>query len=433
MHVLALGRRSGKTAMSALVALWDCLLRPELDQMVRPGETRYAVCVATNHSQSRLLVNAARATVESSPGLSPLIAGSTENELRFLLPSGARTALRAFPCSSRGGRGWPVSCLVLDEAAHFHADSDGHQTLDRVFSALVPATAQFGELARVIVGSTPYGSENLFADLYAKAVSGEMRDARAHHATTAEMNPTITPEFLSQEAERDPDHFPSEYLAEFATSGDSYLDFDRITISDHRTLPPDAGTNWIVGLDPAFSKDDFGIAVVGCERTDPRRLLIGHVEAIPPSGFTGAVDEVARIAERYGAGRVITDQYSATALTERLRWEGLNVHTHVMTGQSKTQVFSELRARLYDGTLEIPNDAALIAELRRLRAKFSGSGASVEAPRVGGSHGDRAAALSLAVFEHRRARSSRHRPRTGRYSGVNSLTGEAQPDSWRDM
>ena len=32
------------------------------------------------------------------------------------------------------------------------------------------------------------------------------------------------------------------------------------------------------------------------------------------------------------------------------------------TGQSKTQVFSELRARLYDGTLEIPNDAALIAE-----------------------------------------------------------------------
>ena len=207
-----------------------------------------------------------------------------------------------------------MSCLGLDEAALFHADSDGHQTLDRVFSALVPATAQFGELARVIVGSTPYGSENLFADLYAKAVSGEMRDARAHHATTAEMNPTITPEFLSQEAERDPDHFPSEYLAEFATSGDSYLDFDRITISDHRTLPPDAGTNWIVGLDPAFSKmfRDRGCGL-RAHRSSP--LADRPRRGIPPSGFTGAVDEVARIAERYGAGRVITDQYSATALT----------------------------------------------------------------------------------------------------------------------
>ena len=45
-HVWALGRRSGKTTMAALVGLWDCLLRPELDGMVRPGETPYVLVPA---------------------------------------------------------------------------------------------------------------------------------------------------------------------------------------------------------------------------------------------------------------------------------------------------------------------------------------------------------------------------------------------------
>ena len=59
--------------------------------MVRPGETRFAVAVATNIAQARVLVGMARATVERSPLLAGLLAGSNEDELRFELPSGART------------------------------------------------------------------------------------------------------------------------------------------------------------------------------------------------------------------------------------------------------------------------------------------------------------------------------------------------------
>jgi hypothetical protein len=92
--------------MAALACLWDALLRPELEELVRPGETRYAVAVATNQAQARLIVSAARSVVERSPALSPLVEAMTDDEIRFSLPSGARTALRAFPCSSRGGRGW---------------------------------------------------------------------------------------------------------------------------------------------------------------------------------------------------------------------------------------------------------------------------------------------------------------------------------------
>jgi hypothetical protein len=173
LQVWALGRRSGKTTMAALVCLHSCLFRADLDAMVRPGERRYAVVVA-NRDQARLLVRQARAIVERSPLVAELIAQATEDEISFA----NGTALRAFACSSRGGRGWPISTLVMDEAAHFLSETDGYQTAERVWEALVPSTAQFGDAARVIISSTPYGTENLFARLYRQATSGETRRRR---------------------------------------------------------------------------------------------------------------------------------------------------------------------------------------------------------------------------------------------------------------
>ena len=59
IHVWSLGRRSGKTLLAALVGLWCCLLRPELQRSLRPGERGWAVGIATNLRQARLLVRAA--------------------------------------------------------------------------------------------------------------------------------------------------------------------------------------------------------------------------------------------------------------------------------------------------------------------------------------------------------------------------------------
>lgn len=398
IHAWCLGRRSGKSTLAAVVALWDCLLRPELDAMVRPGETRYAVAVATNSSQARLIVQAARAIVEHAEGLLALVAGQTEDELRFALPSGARTALKAFPCSSRGGRGWPISCLVMDEAAFFLSEADGDRAAERVWEALVPSTAQFRARARIIISSTPYGSSGLFHDVWSAADSGEMPGAAAVRLTTAEVNATIEPEFLAAEEARDPDGFRSEYLAQFTSSGDAFLDFQRIDLAGAPIAKPEDARVWVAGLDPAFARDPFGVALVG--RADDGSLVVGPVHALRPEGeFGGPVDEVAELMREYGA-RAVTDQFCAAALVDRLRHNhGLTVRTHPMTAQSKTHVFQELRARLYDGRLVLPDNPSLIAELRRLRTKYSAGSAAVVNPRVGGSHGDMAQALALAVAE----------------------------------
>ena len=72
LTVLCLWRRSGKaTHIAAPACAHDALFRPDLDRLVRPGERRYAVVVATNREQARLLIRAVRGIVEASPLLAP--------------------------------------------------------------------------------------------------------------------------------------------------------------------------------------------------------------------------------------------------------------------------------------------------------------------------------------------------------------------------
>ncbi len=411
MHVWALGRRSGKTTLAAIVGLHDCLLRPELDGLVRRGERRHAVAVATSIRQARLFVQAAVSVVQASPLLRSMVESVDEDAILFK----NRTALSAFPCTARGVRGWPISTLLLDEAAHFVSDTEGPMVAERVFASLVPATAQFADAARIIVASTPYGTSGMFAELYAQVAGGELDDAVAQRFTTAEANPTISAEFLAREQTRDPEAFRSEYLAEFVGSGGAYLDPALIddAVLPRGELPAKAGEGWVAGLDPAFSSDPFGLAIVGRSRQDRQRLVLAVAQAWTPSRQKAVsfeerrqvedevLAEVAAVCRAYGVHHVATDQYAADAVVERLRSYGLAVRCVPMSAASKTAIFAELRARLLARQLELYDAPGLVPELRRLRTKFTAGSASVVNPRVGGSHGDLAQALALAVYEHR--------------------------------
>jgi hypothetical protein len=237
LNVWATGRRGGKTLLSATTALWDACLRPELAAYVRPGERRYAVCVAVNVRQARIFLRAARTLVDRSPLLSEMLLTATEDELIFENDA----VVAAFPCTAPGGRGWPISCLVLDEFAHHTTDGEGPAAAERVWSSMTPSVAQFGDLGRVIVASTPWGSEGMFACVFQMAQSGELPDAVAFQVPTVEMNPRIDHAFLERERLRDPTGFESEYGARFVGGGASFFDPDQLAdaVADRGPLLPE--------------------------------------------------------------------------------------------------------------------------------------------------------------------------------------------------
>jgi hypothetical protein len=425
LHVWCLGRRSGKTTLAALVALHNLLFRgSDLDALVRPGEMRYAVGIATNIKQSRLFLRAALSIVEHSPLLVDQIETVNEDALTF---RGGR-ALAAFPCNSRGGRGWPISCLVMDEAAHFLSEQQTEASTlgENVFRALMPATAQFGPFAQVIVSSTPFGTSGFFADIHTRAAAGELGDAQAHRATTAQMNPTITADFLAEEERRDVESFRGEYLAEFVGSGGAYFDPERLAavVEDRHELPPSAGRRWILGLDPSFARDPSAWCVIGEDVTDPARLVLGLVERFLPerarrgerktreatdATMKDVLDRVAEVALRYDA-KVLSDQHLPATVVDELQRRGVReVEIVSWSPQTRTDAFAALRSRIAMGRIGLYDDGQLVSELQRIRTRHRAGSSQIEIPRTGTSHADEAVACALATYGH-----DRHGIRSGR-------------------
>lgn len=328
----------------------------------------------------------------------------------------------------------------------FFLDSEGsNAAAQAVWTALVPGTLQFGSDARILASSTPWGDSNLFADLHRQALTGELEDAVAWQVSTQEMNPSIDPAWLAAEQRRDPEAFKSEYLAEFVGSGGAFFAPDAITAAV--TLPgelrPQDGEHWIAGLDPAFSSDPFGLVLLGRVPGDERRLVVGLVRAWRPVSRKAAsleqsreiedtvLAEVAEIIQLDGA-TAVSDQFKSAGVIERLQRLGVNARAEAMTVPMKDTAFGFLRGRLNEGSLEMYEHPQLLRELRSVRTRYAAGHSSIVLPRIGGTHGDLAQSLAIAVLEHDRYAPRRTRATFGRPHGSvgrpGSLSGHGDAD-----
>jgi Terminase large subunit, T4likevirus-type, N-terminal len=418
IHVLNLGRRSGKTYMAALAMLHNLLLSPHLDQMVREGEQREAVFVATTQRQAQIALKAARSIVEASPILKGMVERVTSDEITF----SNGTTLAAIACSSAGARGRPISAMTMDEAHFFLSDTDGDATADAVWEALVPSTAQFGDHSLVLVLSTPnkrLGPTGFFHDIYARANAGGIPEAKAHHATTEEMNPTVPKAFLEAEGARDPENYRCEYLAEFVTGGlGAFFDVRDLEFAEGPADVADLRGPVTVGLDPAFHGDHFGVAVVARSVEDRDVLRVGALAGIEPGARLRTQEQrrrreddtlrqVLEILEPYKqlGIQAFTDQHEVDAIQSFFGHEGIQVEMVKDDSPWKTAAFVATRQRLKDGTLQLWRHEPLLGEMRRVRtARLS---EAIKLGRGDGGHGDICVALCRAVAQFRHDREAR--------------------------
>lgn len=407
--VAAAGRRFGKTRAAAAGALWNLLLQPELDALVSPGESRYAVSIANSQAQARIFVEQAASIAKASPTLRREL---VDEQLDRLVFRGGHV-LAAFPCSSKSGRGWPISYLVLDEFAHhFELEEGGPATAPRVWAAMTPSVAQFGEGGRIVVLSTPAGDAGLFARLHHQAASGELPQAVAFRAPTS-ANPAVDRQWLAQqEAALGPDDFKREYGAEFIAGGAGFFDPEavRACVASWREADPyHAATDWTAGFDAGFERDPSALAIVGRDRADAGRLVVGYTQRwIPPrrtssktrsettAHMATVFDQVAGACRSYGVSRLVPDSHLGATVRDELRRRGVNVNEgRIVAGPERLLAWRNLRARVNLGRIVLPDDRQLVTELLRIRT--TADGGSIVKPRVGDSHGDLADATVAAV------------------------------------
>jgi len=380
--VWALGRRSGKTLMAAVVATYAaCMLADAYKSFLRSGEKFYIVSVANTIDQAKIALQGVKDLIGGSPILKPMIVRETSDTLE--LSNGA--VFRAMPASSRGGRGLAIPLLIFDEIGHALDTEGGNAAGASLYQALSPSVAQFGKLGKILLLSSPWIRQGIFWELFKQANSGNFSHIQVRQEPSWVMNPTLSRDFLAQEKARDPELFAIEYGANFSQSLSSFISDDLVeaAINYDRSilLPiPKFKGKYYLSLDPAKGNRDQYTACIA--HYDNELLIIDQWHEFKPSWFDGKKSQV-RISEVenwileqhqfYGFSEVVLDQYNSSATIQRLSGR-LKIRELTWTAPTKTEAYSRFRELFNAGNIELYPHPKANQQIKNLTVTYRSSG-----------------------------------------------------------
>jgi phage terminase large subunit-like protein len=161
--------------------------------------------------------------------------------------------------------------------------------------------------------------------------------------------------------------------------------------------PPEPGRRYVIGLDVGLRRDATVASVCslrdGIVRLDRSGVWTGS--RLKPVSLSEVEEWVYRASVEYGA-EVVFDWWQAAQLTERLRKRGVRMREYVFSTASVGRLASTLFQVLREGTIQLPNDEALLDELRNVRLRETSPGV-IRMDHDASGHDDLAISLSLAV------------------------------------
>jgi hypothetical protein len=384
--VAIVGRQSGKTRVAATIAVFESATAER-----EPGSDLYALLVAQDQRAAlRALFRYACAPFEASEMLQRSIVSQTADTLA--LETGV--TLAAYPCRPASVRGLRARVVVVDELAHFIA-TDGRPTDTEMLRALRPTLATTG--GRLIVLSSPYAQTGALWDLHRRHYGKEESSTLVWQASAPEMNPTLPADYLERMREDDPEAYRSEVLGEFRAGVASFFDpevLDSSIVEGRRELEPRDGFSYSTFADAATGsgKDAFTAGVAHCE---DGRIVVDVVRAWrPPFNPSGVIAEAADLAKRYGCSVITGDRFAPGFVREGFASNGIEYRFSEL---DRSRLYLETLPRVNAGMVDIPDDPALLRELRGLERRRGTAGRDRVDHRPG-SHDDRANALAGCVW-----------------------------------
>lgn len=389
------GRRSGKSSkISANVAVFEAALRRH-PQLAR-GERAHVVVLAPTQAQAKVTLGYIRARFEDSPLLKKMIEGERSDEIEL----SNRATIGVWSCNFRSVRGLSIACCIAEELA-FWRDDSGANPAEEVLAAVRPAMATFqgGKLLKV---SSPWAKSGILWTDYQRRL--ERAEPLVWRLPSWEMNPTgLDPNFLAAEMERDPARYAVEYGAQFAESASALLApelVDACVVRGQVDVLPQAGIFPVFALDAAFKSDAFAFA--GAFRTTDERVCVALCRSWKPSKnrpvqLAEVLAEIVSVMRAWRVTRVYGDQVASEPIRQALAKEGIMFEEIKTLGRRAAGIYQTLRALVGQKQLEIPDDAELVSQLKKLEhIVMPGGGERVEAAS---GHDDKAVAVATAVHQ----------------------------------
>ena len=276
--------------------------------------------------------------------------------------------------------GRTVFTVIIDEMAAMSTSSAETEGVDEaLYSMLKPSLATFGMQGKMICISNPLGPQGKFYKLYQNSFID--KTMLMLQLPTWLSNPTVPKEFLESEQLKDPTSFNMHYGAQFGVTGASpFLPewsvneaFDRG--SNKRRLEQGySNIQYFAHLDPAFSSDNYTLAVVhiesmprtlGADGKDAKSIVVDHMMVWRPrTGYpidSSIVDDyIIDLSNRFKFAQISYDHWGSQASISKLMQYGLRVVQKQFSNSYQNLIFSEMFDLFTTGRMDIYNVNSLV-------------------------------------------------------------------------
>lgn len=393
---LLLGRRSGKSIIAALLAVWATCCRT---YTLAPGEVGVFMVIAADRKQARVILQYIVGLLRSHPSLEVLIEKETKESIT--LTSGY--VIEIHTCSFRSLRGYTVIGAAVDEVAFWDADDSANPDKE-VLIALRAAMASVPE-AQLIALTSVYAQRGEVFRMYEKHFgNNDSPTVLIVNGPTQIMNPTISQQVIDSAYEDDPQAAAAEYGAEFRRDVEAFLPavaLDAVRMVGRFEQPYDLAkrSSYVAFLDPAGGTGSDSMTLAIAHLHNGRAVLDVVREVTPPFSPADTVQAFADTLKQYGLTKATSDRYAGSWPTEAFRKHGITVEPST---RSKSEIYQDCLPLIMSGSCELLDHPKLTKQLAGLerRTARGGKDSIDHAPR---QHDDvaNAAAGALVLAAHR--------------------------------
>ena len=385
------GRRSGKSFMSAIVAIYLACFK-DWSPFLSTGEVGHVFIVAVDRLQARIIKNYISGTLASGPILKNMIKADYKEsiELKNDITITIKTA------SFRGLRGYTLVAAILEELAFWRSEDSANPDKE-ILAAVRPGLATVeGSLLMGI--STPYSRSGVLWEVF-KKYYGQSGGPLIWKAPTTVMNPTIDKNKIREALRDDPEAARAEWEADWRSDITSFMPLEAIeacVIPGRRELSKIEGA-YSAFIDPSGGRQDS--FTLGIAHTDENGKIILDVirERIPPFRPEAVCEEFAAIIKSYQIFDAWSDKYAGEWVTDSFRKFGIGI---LPCEKSASELYLEFIPEIMQGNVELLDNKRLINQLSSLERRTRAAGKDLISHFPGG-HDDLANAVAGACVKAR--------------------------------
>ncbi len=369
---LIIGRRGGKSFISALIAVYLAVFK-DWSARLGPGEKGHIMCLANDKKQSGVVFSYVK-EILTLPILKGYVMSETQGEIRLT----NNIIISVHTCSYRSLRGFTVLAAICDELAFWRNEFSANPARE-ILTALRPSLGNIED--SLLLGiSTGYSRTGPLYEAYRDKYGKDNKDVLVWRAGTLDMNPTYRKKTIDRALQEDFSAARAEYFGEFRDDLETFLSTEALEaciIPGRFELPKIEKASYFAFVDPSGGRGD-SMTLSVCHKENGGKIVQDCIRVKrPPFNPQECVKEFSEVIKAYGLSSVEGDRYSGEWCSSSFEKEGI---VYQNTDLSKSDIYLEFLPLVMQGQLELLDNKQQTTELRQLERRTGRAKDTIDHP-----------------------------------------------------